>query len=395
MQVLAPIIHHSKNLIQQTKRRFSDRFSRLFTSKEQHQGVQQSKSLAQTLMMTLCVGAGTAVAFLIIGKTDQIVIAPGKIEPIGDSKSIQMPNGGVLKKILVIDGQYVKQGQVLLRMDSDVAKSIMQSLNESIEAKKRQLILINIELNEFKNSVVLDLKIKRQQLVYEKDVLNRLSSLAKQGGAPLIQFFEQRNKVDTLTGEIEKLQVDASRQIASLGQDMQRMEADLSELNARRKETSVNLVYQEVRSPVDGYVFDLKPKSEGFVGQASETVMKVVPISKLQAKVEVPSNDIGFVRTGMNADISIDSFPSSDFGVLGGKVSSISSDALTPDPLKPNYRFPVSITLSRQNLKLPSGQTLPLRVGMSVQANIKLRRVSIIQLLLGEFQNKAEALKRL
>jgi len=395
MHTLSQLNQRTQELAQRAVRHLSERFSTLFTSKDQYQGVGQSKSLAQSLMMALCIGTGISVVFLIVGKTDQIVIAPGKIEPIGDSKSIQIPTGGVLKMILVKDGQYVKQGDVLLRMDSDVAKGTMQSINEAIEAKKRQLILKSIELDEFKRSVIIELQIKRQQLVHEKDVLSRLSSLAKEGGAPLIQFFEQRSKVATLTGEIDKLQVDASRQVASLGQDVQRMAAELSELQARKKETAVNLIYQEVRSPVDGYVFDLKPKSEGFVAQASETVMKVVPISKLEAKVEVPSADIGFVRTGMNADISIDSFPSTDFGVLEGKVSSISSDALTPDPLKPNYRFPVSISLTRQNLKLPSGQTLPLRVGMSVQANIKLRRVSIIQLLLGEFQNKAEALRRL
>ena len=37
--------------------------------------------------------------------------------------------------------------------------------------------------------------------------------------------------------------------------------------------------------------------------------MKIVPFNALEAKVEIPSSDIGFVRKGMPADISIDSFP--------------------------------------------------------------------------------------
>jgi HlyD family secretion protein len=99
----------------------------------------------------------------------------------------------------------------------------------------------------------------------------------------------------------------------------------------------------------------------------------------------------------MNADISIDSYPSTDFGVIEGKVTSIASDALAPDQQeqRQEYSFPVTIQLSKQILQLKSGSKLPLQVGMSLTANIKLRKVSYLQLLLGEFQDKAESLQRL
>ena len=99
----------------------------------------------------------------------------------------------------------------------------------------------------------------------------------------------------------------------------------------------------------------------------------------------------------MSADISIDSFPSSDFGVLRGKVTRIGSDALEPDPQQQRQElsFPVTIQLNDQQLKLKTGSSLPLKVGMSLTANIKLRKVSYLQLLLGEFQDKAESLQRL
>ena len=44
--------------------------------------------------------------------------------------------------------------------------------------------------------------------------------------------------------------------------------------------------------------------------------------------------------------------------------------------------------------QVKDGTALPLQVGMSLTANIKLRKVSYLQLLLGEFRNKAESLKR-
>ena len=85
------------------------------------------------------------------------------------------------------------------------------------------------------------------------------------------------------------------------------------------------------------------------------------------------------------------------FGVLKGKVTWIGSDALEPDPQEQRQElsFPVTIQLDDQQLKLKSGSTLRLQVGMSLTANIKLRKVSYLQLLLGQFQDKAESLQRL
>ena len=200
---------------------------------------------------------------------------------------------------------------------------------------------------------------------------------------------------------------DRLRQIALLDQQTAQLKSELADLNGRLVETKVTLRYQQLRSPVDGVVFDLKPTSRGFTAQSTQTVMKVVPMGSLEAKVEVPSNKIGFVKVPsgcpdkrdacMNADISIDSFPSTDFGVLKGKVTRIGSDALEPDPQEQRQElsFPVTIELDHQQLKLKNGASLPLQVGMSLTANIKLRKVSYLQLLLGEFQDKAESLQRL
>jgi HlyD family secretion protein len=157
----------------------------------------------------------------------------------------------------------------------------------------------------------------------------------------------------------------------------------------------VNIRYQDVRSPVDGLVFDLKPKGPGFVAQSSEPVMKIVPFKDLQARVEVQSSDIGFVQVGKPVEISIDSFPASDFGVLEGTLQSIGSDALPPDERNQVYRFPVIVSLDSQQFLMKSGQELPLQVGMSLTANIKLRKVTYLQLLLGGFKDKTDSLRQL
>ena len=83
--------------------------------------------------------------------------------------------------------------------------------------------------------------------------------------------------------------------------------------------------------------------------------------------------------------------------MLQGSVTQVGSDALAPDPAtqQTEYRFPARIELASQQLKLKSGQQLPLQPGMSLTANIKLRKVSYLQMLLGGFQDKADSLRRI
>ena len=59
----------------------------------------------------------------------------------------------------------------------------------------------------------------------------------------------------------------------------------------------------------------------------------------------------------MPAEISIDSFPASDFGTLEGTIKSIGSDALSPNQIenRPEYRHPALIELSSQTSELNDG----------------------------------------
>ena len=82
------------------------------------------------------------------------------------------------------------------------------------------------------------------------------------------------------------------------------------------------------------------------------------------------------------------------FGDLEGKVSSIGADVLEPDETNPNYRFPVTITLKSPVLR-SQGRELPLKPGMSVQANLRLREKRLISIVTDMFARNVEGLKTL
>ena len=350
-----------------------------------------ARAITWTLMSITVFGVG----WLAIAKTDEIVSVSGKLEPLGVVKDVQVPVGGVVDKILVTDGERVNKGQILLRLDTEATLDRKVSSEQTIVFTEQQLNLKRVELKSSLDVNQTTQDVLGKRLVLEKEILNRYEQLLKQGASAELQYLTQKNKVQEIQGQLEEAKVERLRQESILQQDIRSLKSQLADLKSKLTELNVNIRYQAIKSPVDGVVFDIQPKSPGFVAQTSEPVMKVVPFDKLEARVEIPSKDIGFVSVGKPVDISIDSYPASDFGVLEGKVRSIGSDALPPDQNNNSYRFPADIQLNTQQLKLKDGSDLPLQVGMSLQANIKLRNVTYLQLLLQNFQEKTESLQRL
>ena len=351
--------------------------------------------------------------WLAIARTEDVVVTTEKLEPVGNVKDVRIPPGGVVEAILVKNGQRVSKGEALIRLDQESSaeqlKSLTNGVNEKttqISQKQQQLMLKRLERERTLDLNREQLASTRVNLGLEQEILNRLAGLAKDGAIPDIQYLQQRNKVQELKGELTKREIDGRRQINQVDQQIEQLNAELAGLRSERAQLNANLTEvrvtnknQTLRAPVDGIVFDLKINNPGFISQSisSEVMLKVVPFNTLEADVMIPSNKIGFVRAGQPADTSIDSFPASDFGVLEGTVESVGSDALPPNPqqMRQEYTYPAVIKLDSQQLKLKSSKQLPLQVGMSLTANIKLRSVSYLQLLLNTFQSKTDSLRQL
>ena len=300
------------------------------TESNQEVLLKQSTFWTSAITWVLIGGTGFGLGWISIAKTEEIVISQGKLEPKGGVIDVQMPLEGIAREILIKEGDHVKKGQVLIRLDTDITNA------------KNIALQTNLDLSN--------------------QIINKYSFLVKEGAISEVQYLQQKAKSEDLKSQI--------------------------------KVNAVQLKYQEIVSPSDGIVFEMEPKGPGFVARSSQPVLKIVPLKNLIAKVEISSRSIGFVQPGKKVDISIDSFPASDFGVIEGEIISIGSDALPPSPSEGlGYRFPAKIELKEQFLKIKSGKKLPLQAGMSLTANIKLRKVSYLQLLLNKFSDKADSLR--
>ena len=390
-----------KIFLKKTYRLFKDLQNRLENNVKESQ--QDEKVLKQDFIWAKSltwVLIGTSISFigwLSIAKTEEILVAQGKLEPIGKVKEIQIPVGGVAKAILVESGDLVEKGQVLIELDAEISKQNLLSLTDQLEQKKIQLKLKTDEVKMTKLLNQEEIKGNKINLKMEDDILKKYETLIEKGAISEIQYLQQINKVNQIRIALDMEKLEGKKKEVLLSQQLKVLESEISGLISKQIAADVNLEYQSIKSPVEGIVFDLKPTNVGFVAQTSQPIMKIVPLENLEANVLVPSNKIGFVRKGMDADISIDSFPASDFGVLEGSVSFIGSDVLPPNSSEEirTFSFPVTIDLSSQYLNLKSGKNLPLQTGMSLTANIKLRKVSYLRLLLSNFKSKTDSLKEI
>ena len=372
--------------------------------------LKQSSFWLKSVTWTLIGTSSFTLIWLGFAKTDEVVVALGKLEPKGDVKDIQLPIGGVIDEILVEAGDRVVANQILVQLDKEASLEKYKSSKNAVEEKEFQLeknnSILSLKRNQKKQELSLiqerirsGTKKKNMNLV----LLNKLEQLYRAGGISEFKYVEFKVNYDEIVSDLSRLKIEKERSAGLLNQEIKKLEseqalirAEIASLKSDLTAAKVTLKYQSLKSPVSGIIFDLKPTTEGYVAQSSEPIMKIVPFDELEADIEIPSNKIGFVKVGMPVEISIDSFPSSDFGVLVGNVKRIGSDALPPSQLdqRTEYKFPATIELEDQIFALKDGSSLPLQVGMSLSANIKLRKVSYLQLLFSNFEKKRDALKR-
>ncbi len=350
-------------------------------------------SVTWTIIGTTLFGIG----WLSIAKTDEIIVVQGKIVPIGEVTDIKMPMGGIVKKIIVNEGDFVNEGDMLLELDDEANQERSNTLTTSQKITSNQL---ELKKDEFDNFIVFNndlLESYEMSLDIENDLLTRLKGLLQSGAISEAEILRQKLKIQDLKSRIIQTRSNLQTKKLVYQQEISNLRKSEAEIKGQFAENLVNMRYKSITSPVSGIVFDLQPKNVGYSAQMTESILKIVPTGDFEANLEIPSADIGFVKNGMDVDLSIDSFPASDFGVLTGKISRIGSDSLKPNPQenRPGFAYPATVELSNQFLKVKDKTKLDLKVGMTLTANIKLRKVSYIQLLLSTFKNKTDSIKEL
>ena len=103
--------------------------------------------MGEISILSLAGSAVFSLGWLAVAKTDEVVTVSGSLEPIGSVQEVQMPLGGIASEILVKDGEEVKEGQVVMRLDAETTQQRLNALKETQRLKNYQLELKQKELS--------------------------------------------------------------------------------------------------------------------------------------------------------------------------------------------------------------------------------------------------------
>ena len=361
----------------------------------QNLDLEQSKKIANTITTSIIGLSGLTFVWLIFAKTDQIVIANGELQPTTRVRSIKLPISGVVEEVYVKEGNLVEKGEKLLKINDDLNIETKQNLINKISLKEEEL---KLKKSELENSVLIlknEINEINSVLSIERDNLNKFSSVYDEGAISKVDYDAQKIKVLNYLNDLENKKILIKVKTSELSQEIKFIQDNLFNYKTQLEEIEDILKYSIIKSPIAGYVYEINAKDKGFVIGANQDILKIVPQENLEALVFVNSKDIGFILTGQEVELNIDSYPAADFGGVDGIISFISANSRKINDRDNNLFYEVKVTLNNQLIELNSGKNLPLKPGMSLSANIKLRRLSYLQLLFNLFTDKSRSIQQL
>jgi hemolysin D len=302
-----------------------------------------------------------------------------------------------LREVLVRDGDAVKAGQLLLRMDATTASADIGTLQADAALKSLSLRRIDAELQgrpflveagdppDVATQVLAQYRARRQSyldaIAQEQANLQRTQNelaaarqqLTKlQATVPLyVQSAESYEKL-VREGFVSKLGAnDKVRERIEKEQELKSQEASMAalaaaveqsrnkvaqikssydsqllnervELQGQQQKTAGELrkqVYKsallELRAPEDGVVKDMATYTPGAVVQPGAALLNIVPRNEpLFAEVAIHNEDVGFVTPGQPVKVKLQAYPFQKYGMLEGTVHMVSADSSADDPQK-------------------------------------------------------------
>jgi len=324
------------------------------------------------------------------GRLDIIAVAQGKLVPQSFIQVVQPADSGIIKELLVREGDEVKAGQALVRMDMSASEADNRALQNELNVRSLQLRRIDAELEgralprqaadppalyeqvqaqyrarrqayqdqldaeravlakaqaDLKSAVEIETKLKLT-LPMHKDQAESWDRLAKEGFAGRLLALEkqrvyieaeqelraQEYLVASLTASIEQSQKRISQITSNYHQQLQNerveAEAQYHRLQQNWDKQQHRHTLLELRAPQDALVKDLATHTVGSVVATGTILMTLVPHNEpVLAEVWVSHLDAGFVRPGQAAKVKFTTYAFQKYGMVEGRVRHISPDA--------------------------------------------------------------------
>ena len=290
-----------------------------------------------------------AVAWAAVAQVDIVAKATARVVPDGREQIIASLEGGILRELLVRDGQQVEQGQSLalldptrveaqqaeglsrqqalkgtlarltaeasgrpLHFDADLPATVVQGESENFAARRR---VLGEAVDTNRRSIAL--------LGRELAMAESMSAKGLMSEVEVMRVRRQANDLNLQTQErINRFRQEASAELVRVRNELAAQEEQMVVRDDALRRTMLV-------SPVRGVIKQIRANTLGGVVAAGAPVMEILPLGPhvlVEARVE-PS-DIGFVKVGQPVQIKLSAYDYTIYGALGGTVHTISPDAM-------------------------------------------------------------------
>lgn len=355
-------------------------------------GVQQQppSPLPRAVLYALLALFSIVLIWALVGRLDIVAVAQGKLVPQSFLKIVQPAESGIVKEILVKEGDAVVKGQVLVRMDTRLSEADGRLLLGELQRRRLQLRRIEAELtgkplllepgdpadvfaqtegqfqarrqayfdalgaeqatftkaqHDLKAATEIEGKLQRT-VPFHKDQAESWDKLAREGFAGRLLAQErqrsyieaeqelraQAQNVASLRALIAQSEKRISQITSNYRQQLQNERAEVEALYHKLGQDWDKQEYRhallELKAPQAGIVKDLATHTPGTVVAPGTILLTLVPHDEpLIAEVWVGNADAGFVQAEQKARVKLAAYPFQKYGMLDGVVKQVSADA--------------------------------------------------------------------
>lgn len=333
---------------------------------------------------------GAMLTWAYFGQLDMVAVARGKLVPQSFLKIVQPAESGIVREILVREGESVSAGQVLVRMDTRLSQADLRTVEAELVRRGLQLRRIDAELagaklarragdpddqfvqveaqrkarrqayldalgaeqavlskarQDLQSAVEVEQKLARTLPIYREQArawdklategfAGKLMALDRQRGlVEAEQDLEaQKHTVEGLKATISQAEKRIAQIESGYRQQLHQERAEAEAAYARLQQDWEKQQHRhsllELRAPQAGVVKDLATHTPGTVVAPGTIVLTLVPRDEpLLAEVWVANVDAGFVQATQKARVKLAAYPFQKYGMLDGAVRQISADA--------------------------------------------------------------------
>ncbi len=349
--------------------------------------------VSRATMWVVAALCGIMLVWASVGRLDIIASAEGRLVPQTFVKIVQPADAGMVRDILVQEGQRVLAGQVLLRMDTQLSDVDEKALKSELANKALQLRRIDAELagivllqrpgdpadlfaqisaqHRAHRQNYLDTLNQEQQVLQKAkhelassaEVLRKLqqsvpmlkqqaqsyAEMGKEGYAAGLavqdkerEYLEREQDLRAQLSTVESLKSAVAQSQTKLEQIRSNYTSGLHnervEAQSQRQKVEQEWGKQqhkagllELRAPQAGFVKDLATHTPGAVVAPGTIVLTLVPENEpLVAEVLIKNDDVGFVHAGQKTKVKLVAYPFQKYGMLDGEVVHLGADAQDP-----------------------------------------------------------------